>query len=114
MRRRRLRSRLKADASRPRLLVRKSLKHMTGILIDDVQGRVIFSVTSGSPACLKELGAGEKAGGGGAKAKVVGTIVAAEAQKLGYKKVVFDRGGYAYHGLVKAMAEAARAGGLEF
>lgn len=115
MRRRRFLKRLPADNEKPRLLVRKTLKHVGAVLIDDRQGRVLTSVFSGSAefkAALKERQ--EELSAGLAKAKLVGESVARKALELGHAEVVFDRGGYAYHGLVKTLADSARNAGLKF
>ena len=101
VRHRRILKRLSAtDNSRVRLLVRKSLKHIYAILIDDRQGRIITSLTGKS----KNI----------ASARELGKQVAETALKAGLAEVVFDRGGYLYHGRVKALAESAREAGLKF
>jgi len=101
VRHRRILKRLSATGnSRVRLLVRKSLKHIYAILIDDRQGKIITSLTGKS----KNI----------ASARELGKQVAETALKAGLAEVVFDRGGYLYHGRVKALAESAREAGLKF
>ncbi|MCX7864296.1 MAG: 50S ribosomal protein L18 [Novosphingobium sp.] len=103
-RRRRVRSALKARAGgRPRLSVHRTGKHIYAQIIDDAQGRTLASASS----------LGSKGSDTAAAAKV-GAAIAEAARKAGVTSVVFDRGGYLYHGRVKALADAAREGGLEF
>ncbi len=102
----RIRGRVAGDAGRPRLAVFRSLHHIYAQVIDDRQGRTLAAASS------LEKGAG--GGGNVAGASRVGQLVAERAKAKGIEKVVFDRGGYLYHGRVKALAEAARAAGLEF
>ena len=106
----RVRRRIRGTAARPRLSVFRSLKHVYAQLIDDDAGRSLVAVSSLSPECRAKL----QSGGNVAAAKVVGELVAQKAKALGVERVVFDRGGYQFHGRVKALAEAARAGGLIF
>ena len=107
----RVRRSLKKTANgRPRLSVYRSSKHISAQVIDDVQG-----VTLASASTLeKDLRGSLKTGADVAAAKAVGELVAKRAKDNGVKDVVFDRGGYIFHGRVKALAEAAREGGLEF
>lgn len=107
----RVRRSLKKTANgRPRLSVYRSSKHISAQVIDDVQG-----VTLASASTLeKDLRGNLKTGADVAAAKAVGELVAKRAKDNGVKDVVFDRGGYIYHGRVKALADAAREGGLEF
>ncbi|GAA6156664.1 MULTISPECIES: 50S ribosomal protein L18 [Parvibaculaceae] len=107
----RVRRSLKKTANgRPRLSVYRSSKHISAQVIDDVQG-----VTLASASTLeKDLRGSLKTGADVAAAKAVGELVAKRAKDNGVKDVVFDRGGYIYHGRVKALADAAREGGLEF
>ncbi len=108
-RRERTRGHLAArGAGRPRLSVRRSLRYLYAQIIDDSQGRTLASATS-----LPPEGRGKSAKSLVA-AKAVGELIAQRALAAGVKKVAFDRGAYRYHGRVKALAEAARAGGLEF
>lgn len=103
----RVRLRVAGDAERPRLVVYRSLKHIYAQLVNDQLGRALLGVTDTSEG----IAAGE---GKTAKAKAVGQLLAAKARAAGITKVVFDRAGYQYHGRVKAVAEGAREGGLEF
>jgi large subunit ribosomal protein L18 len=103
----RIRAKIQGSAERPRLAVFRSVKHIYAQLIDDAAGRTLVAASS------NEKGAGAN-GGNVAGAKAIGKLVAERAQANGIKKVVFDRGGYLYHGRVKALAEAAREAGLEF
>ena len=108
--RRRIRSRVLGTAERPRLSVFKSLKHLYAQVIDDRKGVTLVAASS-----LDEGFAAEHKGGGNvAAAKKVGELVARRAKEKGVTRVVFDRGGYPYHGKVKALAESARENGLEF
>ena len=104
----RVRKKVAGTAERPRLVVFRSLKHIYAQLVNDEQGVTLLGVSDGSEGVSVD-GAG-KIG----KAKGVGTALAAKAKAAGITKVVFDRGGYRYHGRVKAVADGARAGGLEF
>ena len=104
----RLRNRLAGTPERPRLNVYRSLNHIYVQVIDDMSGNTLVSAsTSGKKS-------GKKTGGNVASAKEIGKLIAQRAQEKGIKKVVFDRGGYLYHGRIKALAEAAREAGLEF
>ena len=93
-------------AHRPRLAVFRSVKHIYAQVIDDTKGHTVVAASS------SEKGAAN--GGNVAGAKAIGKLVASRAQEKGLKAVVFDRGGYQYHGRVKALADAAREAGLEF
>ena len=95
---------------RPRLTVRRSLKYLYAQVIDDVAGKTLASASSLSPELEGKLKSGKNI----AAAALVGGLIAQKAVAAGVKKVAFDRGAYIYHGRVKALAEAARAGGLEF
>jgi large subunit ribosomal protein L18 len=110
IRHRRVRQKLTGTMSRPRLCVFRSLNHIRAQLIDDSMGRTLISMST-LDAPVKEK-TDEK--GKSKKAEVVGTLLAERALDKGVKKVVFDRGGYKYHGRIKALAEAARKAGLEF
>jgi large subunit ribosomal protein L18 len=105
---RRIRRKLKGSDARPRLNVFRSLKHIYAQVIDDAAGRTIASANTA------EKDGTVKVGGNVAAAKAIGKLVAERAIKAGVKKVVFDRGGYIYHGRVKALADAAREAGLDF
>lgn len=99
----RVRKKVKGTSERPRLVVYRSLKHIYAQLVDDVGGRTLMTVTS-------EGTEGKKSD----KSLAVGKRIAARAKDAGITQVVFDRGGYKYHGRVKAVADGAREGGLEF
>jgi large subunit ribosomal protein L18 len=105
----RLRRRMQGSSQRPRLNVYRSLNHIYAQVIDDASGKTLAAA---STVVGKE--GGRKTGGNVASAKEVGKVIAQRAQEKGIKKVVFDRGGYLYHGRIKALAEAAREAGLEF
>jgi large subunit ribosomal protein L18 len=106
----RMRNRLEGSQERPRLNVYRSLNHIYAQVIDDGSG-----VTLVSASTVQGRKKGEKRTGGNvASAKEVGKTIAQRAQEKGIKKVVFDRGGYLYHGRIKALADAAREAGLEF
>jgi large subunit ribosomal protein L18 len=104
----RIRRKVKGSDERPRLAVFRSVANIYVQLIDDRQGRTLVAASS------NEKAAGVPSGGNVSGAKAVGKLIAERAQAKGVKKVVFDRGGYLYHGRVKALAEAAREAGLEF
>ena len=110
-RRKRVRSKIEGTAERPRLSVFKSLRFVYAQLIDDGKGVTLAAVSSLEPALKSQLGTGT---GNVAAAKLVGATIAERAKSAGIDKVVFDRGGYVYHGRVKALAEAAREKGLDF
>ena len=109
-RHRRLRMRVRGTADRPRLVVFRSLSHIYAQIIDDGAGRTLVAVDSRAPDFRQK----QTGGGNVAAAKLVGELLAERAKGRGIASVVFDRGGYQYHGRVKALAEAARAGGLKF
>ena len=100
----RVRKKVSGTPDRPRLVIFRSLKHISAQIIDDVAGRTLLTVTS------SDLESGKKT----EKSLEVGKRVAARAKEAGITKVVFDRAGYKYHGRVKAVADGARKGGLEF
>jgi large subunit ribosomal protein L18 len=106
----RLRRRVSGNMERPRLCVYRSLGHIYAQVIDDLGQRTLASASS----LDKETRTQIKAGGNIAAAKIVGKSVAQRALKAGIKQVVFDRGGYRYHGRVEALANAAREAGLQF
>jgi large subunit ribosomal protein L18 len=103
----RIRRKVKGSEERPRLAVFRSVANIYAQVIDDRKGRTLVAASS------VEKAAGAK-GGNVAGAKAIGKLIAERAQAKGLKKVVFDRGGYLYHGRVKALADAAREAGLEF
>ncbi len=105
--RERIRRKVTGTAERPRLAVFRSLKSIYAQVIDDATGNTIVSASS------LEKDAGAK-GANAAAAKAVGALIARKAKDKGITKVVFDRGGYLYHGNIKALADAARENGLEF
>lgn len=104
----RIRQRLKGTPQRPRLAVFRSLKHIYAQVIDDSTGQTLVSASS------QEKDSPVKSGGNIDGAKEIGKLVAERAQAKGIKAVVYDRGGYLYHGRVKALADAAREAGLDF
>jgi len=106
----RVRKKISGTAERPRLNVFRSLKHIYAQIIDDDRGITLVSASTLSPELRGQL----KSGSNKEAAAAVGRLVAQKALERGIKKVVFDRGGYIYHGRVKALAEAAREAGLEF
>ena len=108
--RRRIRQGVRGGKERPRLAVFKSGRHIYAQVIDDGSGSTVAHASSLDPGLRK----GVKSGVSRDAAGKVGGLVAERAKKAGVTKVVFDRGGYRYHGRVKALAEAARQGGLEF
>ncbi len=117
-RHRRIRARISGTGKRPRLGVFKSLKHIYAQLIDDEKGKVLASASdlSISKAAGKEKKTDQDKmlSGKTAKAYEVGKLIAKKAEEEKIKEVVFDRGGYKYHGRVKALADGAREGGLKF
>lgn len=102
----RIRARVRGTDIRPRLNVFRSLNHIYAQVIDDIQGRTLVAAST----LDKEVGEAPKL----TQAQAVGKLVAERAQAAGITKVVFDRGGYLYHGRIKALAESAREGGLDF
>ena len=111
---RRIRRKLRGTAERPRLAVFRSVSHIYAQVIDDTEGKTLVSASSVDKDA-KIMDAKAKAKGGNvAGAKAIGKLVADRAKDKGIKSVVFDRGGYQYHGRIKALADAARAAGLEF
>ncbi len=106
----RLRRRVRGTAQRPRLAVFRSLNHIYAQLVDDDAGRTLVAADSRSHAFQAE----HRTGGNVAAATAVGRLLAERARGHGIEQVIFDRGGFKFHGRVKALAEAARAGGLKF
>jgi large subunit ribosomal protein L18 len=106
----RLRRWVRGTVTHPRLAVFRSLNHVYAQLIDDDTGRTLAAADSRS----KEFRAQHRTGGNVAAARAVGELLAQRAKGQGIERVVFDRGGYKYHGRIKALADAARAGGLVF
>ncbi len=111
-RHRRIRGRISGSAERPRLVVTRSHKQIYVQVIDDVAGRTLCSASTLAMASANTLG--DAKGGNLAGACAVGSEIAKRAIDAGIKTVSFDRGGYRYHGRVKALADAAREAGLEF
>jgi large subunit ribosomal protein L18 len=105
--RERIRRKVNGTAERPRLAVFKSLKHIYVQLIDDAAGKTIASASSAEKDSSAK-------GANTAAAKAVGAAIAKKAKDKGVTRIVFDRGGYTYHGNIKALADAARENGLEF
>jgi large subunit ribosomal protein L18 len=102
--------RVEGTPERPRLCVYRSLGHIYAQVVDDRDGRTLASASSLDKETRKQI----KGGGNVAAAKLVGKIVAERAKAAKIEKVVFDRGGYKYHGRIKALADAAREAGLKF
>ncbi len=110
-RHRRVRARVSGSAQRPRLNVFRSSAHIYAQVIDDVQGHTLVSANDLEEAVREKAGEGANKA---ARAKAVGEVVAERAQAAGIGSVVFDRGGFLYHGRIKAVADGAREGGLKF
>ena len=109
----RQRKRIAGTSARPRLTVFRSVTHIYAQVVDDLSGRTLASASSVEPAIKAALAEGAR-GGNVKGAAVVGTAVAERAAAAGVTRVVFDRNGFLYHGRIKAVADAARAAGLEF
>jgi large subunit ribosomal protein L18 len=105
-----VRKKVFGSTEKPRLNVFRSLNHIYVQVIDDFSGRTIVAASSAD----KEFKGKITTGGNVEAAKTVGTLIAQKAAGKGIRKVIFDRGGYLYHGRIKALADAARKGGLEF
>ena len=110
IRHRRVRQKVMGTIARPRLCVFRSLNHIRAQLIDDSRGHTLVSMSTLDSGIRNKTDGIAKA----KKAEMVGTFLAEKALNEGMKQVIFDRGGYKYHGRVKALAEAARKAGLEF
>lgn len=106
----RIRLKISGTPERPRLCVHRSLKHIYAQLIDDTEGRILTSVSTLS----KEAKDKNASGNNITSARIVGEAIAEKAAAIGIKEIIFDRGGYLFHGRVKALAEAAREKGLKF
>jgi large subunit ribosomal protein L18 len=104
----RVRKKIQGTAEQPRLVIFRSLKHISAQLVDDDKGVTLLGVNDGSEG-IQVDGAGKVA-----KGKATGKLLAEKAKAAGFTKVVFDRAGYRYHGRVQAVADGAREGGLEF
>lgn len=106
----RVRRKIFGTSERPRLAVFRSMEHIYAQIIDDVQRRTLAAASTLEPEIRDGLAGKTKS----AQAKVVGTILGERAKALGIDKVVFDRGGFLYHGRVEELANAARQSGLQF
>ncbi len=113
-RKKRVRKKVFGTPERPRLSVYRSLKHIYAQIIDDTRGHTLVAASSLSPEIRERWEELKKEGGKTAVARAVGELLGKKAVEAGIKKVVFDRGGFKYHGRVKALAEGARSAGLEF
>lgn len=107
----RIRKRVIGTSETPRLNVFRSLSNIYASLVDDINGKTLLTVSTLSTDFKNEVKEGMKKGD---KSKTIGKLLAQKAAELNIKKVVFDRSGYLYHGRVKAVAEGAREGGLQF
>jgi len=110
-RHRRIRRKIVGTKERPRLNVRRSINHLYAQVIDDMAGKTIVQLSTLSPEVKDKI---VKSTGNVKGAVLLGTVLAEKCKKEGVTKVVFDRAGYLYHGRIKALAEAARKGGLVF
>jgi large subunit ribosomal protein L18 len=106
----RLRKKVSGSQERPRLYVRRSLHHLYAILVDDARGHTLAAVSTLDKSVTGELASKTTV----EAAKALGNAIAAKAKAAGISDVVFDRGGYKYHGRVRALADAAREAGLHF
>jgi large subunit ribosomal protein L18 len=106
----RVRQRVAGTPERPRLCVYRSLDHIYAQVIDDHSGKTLAAASSVDGETRKEI----KGGGNIAAAKIIGRVIAERSKAAGIEQVVFDRGGYKYHGRVAALAQAAREAGLKF
>jgi len=106
----RIRKKISGTTARPRLCVRRSLNHIYAQVVDDMSGKSLLQVSSLSPELKSSLEGKNKVDA----SKELGKLIARKALEAGIKNVVFDRGGYLFHGRVKAVADAAREAGLEF
>ena len=109
----RQRNRIRGTAERPRLAVFRSVGHIYAQVIDDLAGQTVASAAS-TESTLKTVFAGKVRGGNLAGAEALGKVIATRLKDKGITRVVFDRGGFLYHGRIRAIADAARAAGLEF
>lgn len=105
-----IREKIIGSKAKPRLCVFRSLKELYAQLIDDMEGKTLYALSTKDPAMRKEL----NSGGNVKAAAKLGEVFAKGAKEKGFSKVVFDRAGYKYHGRIKALAEACRKNGLEF
>jgi large subunit ribosomal protein L18 len=109
-RHRRVRAKVHGTAERPRLVIHRSINHVEGQVIDDVAGRTLTGLSTLDAGLRDKRGEQNKT----EASRAAGKALAEKAREMGVTKVVFDRGGYVYHGRVKAFAEGAREGGLDF
>jgi large subunit ribosomal protein L18 len=109
-RHRRVRAKVNGSAERPRLVVHRSINHVEGQVVDDVSGRTLVGLSTLDAALREKRGEMNKT----EASHAAGKALAEKAREMGVTRVVFDRGGYVYHGRVKAFAEGAREGGLDF
>ena len=109
-RHKRIRKKVNGTAERPRLTIRRSIKHVIAQIVDDASGRSLFQVTTASKEFVASNGSLNRV----EQSTKLGAIVAEKAKGLGIETVVFDRGGFIYHGRVKALADGARESGLKF
>jgi large subunit ribosomal protein L18 len=109
-RHRRVRAKVHGTAERPRLVVHRSINHVEGQVVDDVSGRTLVGLSTLDAALREKRGEMNKT----EASRAAGKALAEKAREMGVTQVVFDRGGYVYHGRVKAFAEGAREGGLDF
>jgi len=109
-RKKRIRKKLSGTQARPRLCVFRSAKHIYAQIIDDTSGNTLVSASSTEKTVAGQAGGEKKT----AMASQVGKVIAARAIEKGYKKVVFDRNGFLYHGRIKAVSDGAREAGLDF
>jgi len=110
----RQRKRISGTAERPRMAIFRSVGHIYAQAIDDMSGQTIASASSTEAELKKSTFSGKVSGGNVAGAEALGKLIAERLKEKGINKVVFDRGGNLYHGRIKAVAESARAAGLEF
>lgn len=109
-RHKRIRKKVSGTAERPRLTVRRSIKHIIAQIVDDASGRSLLQVTTASKEFIASNGSANRI----EQSNKLGALVAEKAKGLGIETVVFDRGGFIYHGRVKALADGARESGLKF
>ena len=107
---RRVRQRVRGTEARPRLSVFRSHKHLYAQIVDDARGRTLVSASSRDNQLRPQM----RYGGNVAAAQVIGKVLGERALQAGITQVVFDRGGYKYHGRIKALADAAREAGVQF
>jgi large subunit ribosomal protein L18 len=106
----RVRAKISGTTAKPRLCVYRSLQHIYAQVVDDTQGRTLVAASTVDTEIIKDKDGKKKAD----QAEMVGLLVAKRALDAGITQVVFDRGGYKYHGRVKTLADAARKGGMKF